>query len=592
LKAIDIPVVENLKYAKHAKHLWKKGELSNFRYLLMLNEYSGRSFNNLTQYPVFPWVLKNYSGDSIDLNDKNSYRDLEFPIGAQEEFGRSRCKKKYEISKQEEKIGYHHGSHYSNAGIVLHFMLRIEPFSQQAKNLQGGNFDLPDRLFQSLEQAWKSSQACFGDCKELVPEMFYLPEIFQNKNRYDFKKRQDGKIVDEVELPPWTKGSIYKFLQIHQKALESDIVSQKLPDWINLIFGYKQRDSEARDSFNLFHPVTYDDKYRSFLKEYEESFHSALSQQVFHFGQTPQKLFTKSHGLKKELFRKAGLSERLLKQEKVEPQKIFSAEVRALLISSNVILILKVTESKSLKLVKITLNERGNELAKEFEIFHIRYDPPFLSCLFNDNQIVLANSKSNCLFFYSFSGELKQKTRLFHSEVICLAGNSIVAAGCSDSSLVIVKENSKKLQLFGHFEPIKEIVISEEYCSVISCSRKMVLVHDFRTGNILNKIETQVQKVACNAFGLVFVGSDCEVKVFFINGDVVRRLDLQENCQWGSLGDCVWIKSGSQVRIEDPYFEDEARIISSKLSDSSFFCYHEKNDIAVFAVDNDIYKIS
>lgn len=41
-----------------------------------------RTTNDLTQYPVFPWVISNYISDEIDLNDPKSYRDLTKPIGA------------------------------------------------------------------------------------------------------------------------------------------------------------------------------------------------------------------------------------------------------------------------------------------------------------------------------------------------------------------------------------------------------------------------------------------------------------------------------------------------------------------------------
>ena len=43
------------------------------------------------------------------------------------------------ISKEEENVGYHRLSSL-NGGIVIHFMVRIEPFTQQSKNYQGGNF--------------------------------------------------------------------------------------------------------------------------------------------------------------------------------------------------------------------------------------------------------------------------------------------------------------------------------------------------------------------------------------------------------------------------------------------------------------------
>ena len=39
---------------------WSKSLLSNFDYLLILNRYSSRSYNDPTQYPIFPWLLNDY----------------------------------------------------------------------------------------------------------------------------------------------------------------------------------------------------------------------------------------------------------------------------------------------------------------------------------------------------------------------------------------------------------------------------------------------------------------------------------------------------------------------------------------------------
>jgi hypothetical protein len=43
---------------------------------------SGRSYNDLNQYPVFPWVITNYDSPELDLNLPSNYRDLSKPIGA------------------------------------------------------------------------------------------------------------------------------------------------------------------------------------------------------------------------------------------------------------------------------------------------------------------------------------------------------------------------------------------------------------------------------------------------------------------------------------------------------------------------------
>jgi hypothetical protein len=46
-----------------------------------LNTIAGRTYNDLSQYPVFPWVLADYESDELDLNNPASFRDLSKPVG-------------------------------------------------------------------------------------------------------------------------------------------------------------------------------------------------------------------------------------------------------------------------------------------------------------------------------------------------------------------------------------------------------------------------------------------------------------------------------------------------------------------------------
>lgn len=41
-----------------------------------------RTVNDLTQYPVFPWIIADYSSSTLDLNNPKTFRDLTKPIGA------------------------------------------------------------------------------------------------------------------------------------------------------------------------------------------------------------------------------------------------------------------------------------------------------------------------------------------------------------------------------------------------------------------------------------------------------------------------------------------------------------------------------
>ena len=50
--------------------------MTNYEYLTHLNKMAGRSFNDLMQYPVFPFLMANYESDELDLNDPKSYRYL------------------------------------------------------------------------------------------------------------------------------------------------------------------------------------------------------------------------------------------------------------------------------------------------------------------------------------------------------------------------------------------------------------------------------------------------------------------------------------------------------------------------------------
>lgn len=69
---------------------------------------------------------------------------------------------------------------------------------------------------------------------------------------------QDGTALGDVELPPWAKGSPDEFVRLQREALESDYVSEHLHDWIDLIFGFKQRGKAAEAAANLFYYLTYE----------------------------------------------------------------------------------------------------------------------------------------------------------------------------------------------------------------------------------------------------------------------------------------------------------------------------------------------
>ncbi len=219
---------------------WVKGRVSNFDYLMALNCLSGRSFNDLCQYPVFPWVLSNYTSDEIpDLSDESNYRDLTKPMGALNPQRLEEFLERFETFDDPVIPPFMYGSHYStSAGVVLHFLVRMHPFASLHRQLQSGHFDVADRLFSSVPRTW---DMCTGqsaaEVKELTPEWYCNPSFLRNQNNFKLGSSQDGEVLGDVELPPWAKGSPDKFVEVMRCALESEVCTKMLPDWIDLIFG-------------------------------------------------------------------------------------------------------------------------------------------------------------------------------------------------------------------------------------------------------------------------------------------------------------------------------------------------------------------
>ena len=291
-------LLAGLVSAKTITQRWEAGEVSNFEYLMQLNTMAGRSYNDLNQYPVFPWVLADYTSEVLDFTKPETFRDLSKPMGALSPKRAEGFQMRYDMWEDptgEGQPAFHYGTHYSSAQYVAGYLIRLEPFTQHFISLQGGHFDHPDRLFYSVAEQWKSaSEVNSGDVKELLPEFYYLPDFLLNDNKFDFGVKGNGKVVDDVELPPWARGNAQEFIRVHRAALESDYVSAHLHEWIDLIFGFKQQGEEAVKAMNVFHHLTYEGAVD--LEAMEDPMQRlATISTIQNFGQTPTQLFKRPH---------------------------------------------------------------------------------------------------------------------------------------------------------------------------------------------------------------------------------------------------------------------------------------------------------
>ncbi|KAG8521528.1 Neurobeachin-like protein 2 [Galemys pyrenaicus] len=232
----------------------------------------------------FPWVLQDYVSPTLDLSNPAVFRDLSKPIGVVNPKHAQLVREKYESF--EDPAGtidkFHYGTHYSNAAGVMHYLIRVEPFTSLHVQLQSGrwgplrllpprplaprslrptsspSFDCSDRQFHSVAAAWQARLESPADVKELIPEFFYFPDFLENQNGFDLGCLQlTNEKVGDVVLPPWAS-SPEDFIQQHRRALESEYVSAHLHEWIDLIFGHKQRGPAAEEALNVFYYCTYE----------------------------------------------------------------------------------------------------------------------------------------------------------------------------------------------------------------------------------------------------------------------------------------------------------------------------------------------
>ena len=261
---------------------------------MYLNSLADRSFSDLTQYPVMPWVVADYSSSTLDLINPSTYRDLSKPVGALNEKRLDGYKQRYKDMPSGPGFPppFLYGTHYSTPGYVLYYLLRQQP--EWMLCLQAGKFDVSDRLFYSLEQTYKGVNENPSDLKELIPE-FYSGngDFLNNTSNIKLGIRHDGNEVHHVKLPPWAT-SPDDFILKHRSALESEYVSDRIHLWIDLIFGYKQQGKNAIEADNLFYYLTYEgavdlDKISSKIER------QSFEIQIKEFGQTPRQLFTTAH---------------------------------------------------------------------------------------------------------------------------------------------------------------------------------------------------------------------------------------------------------------------------------------------------------
>ena len=353
---------------------WSQWKINNFSFLMWMNFFGNRSYSDISQYPIFPWILSKYQdplniehiysetslcaisdingtpnsnreeSNEFTINDSRStscvsencvnkdnekkkkkkkigdefdYRDLKKPMGMLEISEESIKRKNvfldlYETlnSSRDEFEGtkpYYYGTNYSNPIYVCNFLMRLFPFTHTSIELQGNKIDDPNRLFLSVVKSFENSTTQKTDVRELIPEFFYLPEMFLNINDINLGKTEDNSIVYNVKTP--CNNNAYAFIDVMKRIFENDFVSYFLSYWVDLIFGFKARGKEAENAKNIFTEASYQENIN--LNDLPRSDQTAQLRLV-EFGLIPTQIMSKEcqkRGKKKDIKKDKELTE-------------------------------------------------------------------------------------------------------------------------------------------------------------------------------------------------------------------------------------------------------------------------------------------
>ena len=227
---------EFFKKEEYSKR-WKEEKITTFDYLLLLNKFSSRTYNDPNQYPIMPWLFLVEGVDYI--------RNFDIPISVQDKEQKEQFLSKTQNFITEEN-SVSHGNHYSTSAYILFYLMRANPFTNNMIKFQTNCFDIPDRQYSDIYQTILLCQK-MNNNREMIPELFSVPEIYINLNDNDFGKQKDGVRVHNISFRPYCDNPI-DFVYLIKDLINNNIeINNQINKWFDFIFGINQLGNYSSD---------------------------------------------------------------------------------------------------------------------------------------------------------------------------------------------------------------------------------------------------------------------------------------------------------------------------------------------------------
>ena len=271
--------------------------LNRYDLLILINLLSNRSFKDLYQYPVFPIL---YKTSKILENEKRKERDLSEHLGLQTITEKSEQRTELIKGLENENLtnnsskkgklkdNYLFNIHYSNPIYTCNYLIRIFPYSLSAIEFQGDGFDSPNRQFYSITKALENTLTQKADLREFIPELYYFPDLFFNKNNLKLGVLSKGEEIDNLYVDEKEEDNLKKFKYLEE--FQNYFLNNKeldISSWIDLIFGINQE--KCKEIGRDYYPK---EKYIPLSKkEQKEDSSNPLNLEIVEFGIQPLKIF-------------------------------------------------------------------------------------------------------------------------------------------------------------------------------------------------------------------------------------------------------------------------------------------------------------
>ena len=219
---------------QNSTRLWQECRMSNFDYLMLVNEFAGRKMGDPNNHPFLPWVS--------DFNSPDTHlRDL--------------TKSKYRLTKGDAQLDFTYTSPaYSSINVesILEPHHVTDTFSEITYYIYLARRTPRSILCRYVRPRWEPSEypTSVTRIQEWTPDEC-IPEFFQDPTVF----RSIHPDLPDLRVPDWCE-SPESFVAWHKNMLESDPVSCNLHNWIDLYFGYKLSGDAALKAKNVPHFLT------------------------------------------------------------------------------------------------------------------------------------------------------------------------------------------------------------------------------------------------------------------------------------------------------------------------------------------------